>query len=93
MNDASISIVQAQPTTGRLRDVFDLKRPNFLCKTLIVFLNWFVITMLFYGLTMQAGKADEDGQCEIGLGRDFKRYRLIPNGLPIFMNLNGNYVE
>ena len=56
IEDASISIIQAQPTTGRIQDIFNLKRPNFLCKTLIMFLNWFVISLLYYGLTMQAGK-------------------------------------
>lgn len=56
IEDASISIVQAQPATGRLRDIFNWNRPNFLGKTLIMFLNWFVTAILFYGLTMQAGK-------------------------------------
>jgi len=56
LEDASISIVQAQPATGRLRDIFNWQRPNFLGKTLIMFLNWFVTSVLYYGLTMQAGK-------------------------------------
>ena len=62
MNDASISIVQAQPATGRVGDVFNLRRPNFLGKTLIIFLNWFVISVLYYGLTMQAGETHYAGR-------------------------------
>jgi len=65
MNDASISIVQAQPATGRVSDVFNLRRPNFLGKTLIIFLNWFVISVLYYGLTMQAGKISSSIQMNL----------------------------
>jgi len=65
MDDASTSIVHAQPKTGRLKDVFDLRRPNFLCKSLIIFLNWFVITLLYYGLTMQASKVSSSMQLNL----------------------------